>query len=386
MRRPSRLLPRCLAVAAVTVTSLHLGCGWFIPVSRGAKVAPKTVHELTPGTSTREDVRALFGETGSTNGNAWSYERQEAWLGVFSTQQAKMTFDADGVLQRSEYQKMGGTIFPLAMGKRRARAKVTGFSPGRDTLDDVVEALGEPNMIEKSLGERSVAYVYVSGNRTTSAIFRASREGTLTSLVHIDVPYRVSLFSGEISMGPKLLPEDVLALAPGRTPWEEMVKRLGEPSVLFVGPTSRLWVYMSVPSVHHEEAAEAEQSWLLVRAEEGGELSHIVWWSGLTYPNKYSPQFAMEAREFFAQKGAKQRECLERLGVPSGVVRDPETDRWVYVENWRGRLSSHILNFSPQGELLDHQTQEDLNWAAEAAKKFLPEEIDLSGAASLPSR
>ncbi len=361
-----------------------LGCGFLIPVSEGTKVAPKSVYEFAPGTTTQEDVRTLLGEPDTADARQWTYSRRDIWVGVFSTVEASFFFDEGGMLQEFDYKRLKGILLPLLMGKRIDRARVTDFRPGEDTLDDVFDLLGEPDMMEGSLEERGLAFIYLSGFRTTSALFEASASGTITSVTHIDSPYRMSLLSGKMEVGSRLPADRVLALVPGHTTWRQMVKRLGQPTVLVMEAGRRDWVYLHT-TIKLKQPSDVQKGWLLVNLDGDERLSRVIWATDEVYSEKDRPDFHVDVSELIADELATKTDCRERLGVPSGLVRDAETDQWVYVTGSEERVDTLILTFSPQGELIEHESRRDFNWTEDAAKRLLPKQVGLTQASPVPS-
>ncbi len=96
--------------AALGVILLLAGCGWLAPppVVRGNHPDADQLKELTPGTSTKQDVTALIGSPtahATFDDNAWIYigEMTQKRIGqtpaVVSQKVVVVTFDDAGVLQ-----------------------------------------------------------------------------------------------------------------------------------------------------------------------------------------------------------------------------------------------------------------------------------------------
>jgi hypothetical protein len=176
--------------------------------------------------------------------------------------------------------------------------------------------------------------------------------------------------------------DSVLSFVPGEALQEELAEQLGEPNVFVDGPTGRFWVYVSKPAVPFEEAGEKEPDWLLVRFDAGGKLSQLVWSSGVSRPDEGPTDPLAPLAELLADGAVDRDGCLDLLGPPSGLLRDRESDHWVYVEGSGDEVRSHILRFSSTGSLLGCETREGADWAAEAAEEFLPDEVGIPGSGS----
>jgi outer membrane protein assembly factor BamE (lipoprotein component of BamABCDE complex) len=104
------LRPSTVRVAAFGLVLLLAGCGWLAPppVVRGNHPDADSLKELTPGTSTKQDVTALIGSPtahATFDDNTWLYigERTQKRVGevpaIVSQKVVVVTFNDSGVLE-----------------------------------------------------------------------------------------------------------------------------------------------------------------------------------------------------------------------------------------------------------------------------------------------
>ncbi len=130
----ARHLPRLVLLAGLAGCSLPAFMT-FPPQTRGNKVDPELLGQLTPGTSTRADATSLLGSPtahASFDDNTWIYigETTKPVIGgtqsVSDQQVVVLTFDQGGVLRNIE-KKTEADAEPVSIVSR------TTPSPGNDT-------------------------------------------------------------------------------------------------------------------------------------------------------------------------------------------------------------------------------------------------------------